>query len=104
MWERNKRGRVGKGRRAHEDERGRLANFNELTAGVRAMGLQLQPTVCVFDLYIYDGSLPVCLLLPDLSDSIGDQQLDENTHFSHLELLCVQVSVFFLLQMQTSMF
>lgn len=40
-----------------------------------------QVCACVFDLCIYDGSLPVCLLLPGHSDSIGDKQVDENTLF-----------------------
>ncbi len=39
--------------------------------------------VCVFDLYIYDGPLPVFLLLTCLSDSLGDQQLDEGRHRTH---------------------
>lgn len=77
IWERNERGRGGGEMRGNEDEKGRFAHFNELTAGVRTTGLELQPSVCVFDLYIYGGALPVCLLLPGLSDSIGDQQLDK---------------------------
>lgn len=84
-------GRDGGEMREHEDDRGRLAHFNELAAGKRTLGLESQPSVCVFDLYIYDGPLPVCLALLRLSDSIGDQQLDQggtehtHTHYSHLE-------------------
>lgn len=86
IWERNERGRGGGEMRGNEDEKGRFAHFNELTAGVRTTGLELQPSVCVcvFDLYIYDGALPVCLLLPGLSDSIGDQQLDKKTVTTHI--------------------
>lgn len=40
----------------------------------------------MFDLCIYDGPLPVCLLLPCLLDSTGDQQQDEGrrTHTTHI--------------------
>ena len=94
--------------RDHEDERGRLAHFNELTAGEGTMRLDLQPSVCVcvcvcacesvFDLYIHDGPLPVCMSLPCLSDSTGDQQLDEGgtEHTlltSGIQLLCVHMFV-----------
>lgn len=47
IWERNERGRGGGEMRGNEDEKGRFAHFNELTAGVRTTGLELQPSVCV---------------------------------------------------------
>lgn len=89
IWERNERGRGGGEMRGNEDEKGRFAHFNELTAGVRTTGLELQPSVCVcvcvWSLHLWWCSSCLSVITRPLRLHRRSTTRQKNCNYSHLE-------------------